>query len=141
MPPINPELQQNIAVTTELTILHNFWALSYFLGLIISIIWSIVRPSRAATFAFLGFGLLLFSFEYTKHILEPLKEQTVNSIITMQEHHTARRVLNASLIKIIPFGSFSGGVTSLLISIYLMRDTILRRNRKSPQHFSLFKNK
>lgn len=113
---LSPDLQQNLAVTAELTILHNFWALFYFVGLIVSILWSLYKPSRAATFAFLGFGLLLFSFEYTKHILEPFRNQTMNSIITEKQHLKAEHLINATIIRLIPFGSVVSGWTSLLFS-------------------------
>jgi hypothetical protein len=122
-----PDLQQNVAITTELTVLHNFWALSYFTGLILSILWSLWKPSRAASFALLGFGLLLFSFEYTKHILEPFRNQTMNSIITQQQHLQAQRIINGSIVKLIPFGSITSGWVSLLISAILLfknRDSI-----------------
>jgi hypothetical protein len=110
------DLVQNVKITFELTLLHNYLAIFYFLGLIASIGWSMYKPSRAATFAFTGFLLLLFSFEYTKHILEPLKEQTVNSVITMQEHNQARRILNLGLVKFLPTGSFIGGILCLITS-------------------------
>ncbi|MEO6509299.1 MAG: hypothetical protein ABIO02_05070 [Patescibacteria group bacterium] len=119
MTPIPPDLQQNLAITAELTILHNFWALLYFVGFIFSIIWSFFRPSRAATLAFVGFGLLLFSFEYTKHILEPFRSQTMTSIITEQQHLKVQRIIDISLIKLIPKGSYVLGWISLLSSSFL----------------------
>lgn len=125
---LSPDLQQNVAITAELTVLHNFWALSYFAGLLASIIWSIWRPSRAASFAFLGFGLLLFSFEYTKHILEPFRNQTMNSIITEQQHLQAQRLINGSIVKLVPFGSFAAGWSSLVISVCLIFRTKKQRS-------------
>ena len=132
---IPADLQQNISITLQLTFLHNYVAIFYFVGLIFSIIWSLYRPSRAATFAFIGFGLLLFSFEYTKHILEPLKEQTENSVITMTEHHLARRILDLWLVRLTPVCSVVFGFISLIISALLsfknFSHTPLRFNFKS----------
>ncbi len=134
MNPIPADLQQNIAVTSELTILHNYWAILYFIGLIVSIGWSFFRPSRVATLAFVGFGLLLFSFEYTKHILEPLKEQTLNSVITMQEHHQARRILNLSMIKLIPKGSLIIGWLMVLSSVGLILKKHFYKHLETHKH-------
>src|SRR6185369_9508417 len=116
---IPADLQQNISVTMELTFLHNYLAILYFVGLCLSTMWSIWKPSRAASLAVVGFGFLLFSFEYQKHILEPLKDQTVNSLITMQEHTKVRRVLDLSLVKLIPKGSIVIGILSLFTSSVL----------------------
>jgi hypothetical protein len=117
---IPPDLQQNLAITAELTLLHNFWAIFYFLGLTLSFAWSIWKPSRAAAFAVLGFALLLFSFEYTKHILEPFRNQTMTSVITEQQHLQAQRLINASIVKLIPAGSLIAGWASLIVSGLLL---------------------
>jgi hypothetical protein len=119
MQSIPADLQQNIAVTLELTFTHNFWAILFFVGLCLSVIWSLYRPSRAATLAFVGFSLLLFAFEYTKHILEPLTVQTTNSLITMQEHNRVKRILDLSLVKLLPPGLNIMGILSLCGSLYL----------------------
>jgi len=118
-PSIPPDLQQNLAIAAELTLFHNVWAILYFLGLIVAIVWSLVKPSRSATLAFLGFALLLFSFEYTKHILEPFRNQTMSQIITEQPHLKVQRLIDISLIRIIPSGSFITGWISLLLSFLL----------------------
>ena len=120
MTPIPPDLQQNLAITAELTFLHNVWALLWFVGFVVSLIWSIWRPSRAAVLAFTGFGLLLFSFEYTKHILEPFRNQTMTSIITQQPHLKAQHFIDLSLIKLIPKGSFFGGLISLAVAAFII---------------------
>ncbi len=100
---ITPDLKQNIIITVYLTIVHNFVAFTYSMGILVSIFLALRKPSRATIFLLLGFILLLFGFEYQKHILDALKEQTINSLITIQEHHQVRRIVNGVLIKLIPF--------------------------------------
>jgi len=99
---ITPDLKQNIALTIYLTIADNFSAVLYAVGIGISALLAIRKPSRYAVFFLLGFILLLFGFEYKKHILDGLKEQTINALITVQEHYTVRRIINIILVKAAP---------------------------------------
>ncbi len=46
MTPLAPDLQQNIIVTLYLLFTHNYIAIAYFAGLLISIGLSLYRPSR-----------------------------------------------------------------------------------------------
>src|SRR4030042_1027708 len=97
MNPVSPDLSQNIIVTLYLLFSHNFEAFAYLTGLIISITLSIYRPSRFTTFCFLGFAILLFSFEYDKHIIVGLREQTIQSLITINPHYRLQRIINLTI--------------------------------------------
>ena len=44
-----------------------------------------------------GFALLTFSFEYDKHIVDGLREQTLNSLITVNQHYTLQKYINIVL--------------------------------------------
>lgn len=101
---ITPELSQNIFYTVYFTVAHNALAIFYAAGIAVSIILSIIKPSRKSVILLLGFIVLLFSFEYTKHIEEGLKQQTLNSLITIQEHNQVRRIVNAFTTKLLPKG-------------------------------------
>ena len=100
---ITPDLKQNIFYTVFFTITHNALALFYAIGILYAIIHSIIKPSRGSVILLLGFILLLFGFEYNKHILEGLREQTINALITVQEHNKIRRIINIITLKAIPF--------------------------------------
>jgi hypothetical protein len=99
---ITPDLKHNILLTIYLTIADNFAAVLYAFGICISAFMAIRKPTRHAVFMLLGFILLLFGFEYNKHILEGLKEQTINALITVKEHYTVRRLINLILVKAMP---------------------------------------
>ena len=86
-PVITPDLKQNILVTLYLLFSHNYIALAYFAGLLLSIGLSLYRPSRFTSVCLLGFGILLFSYEYDKHLIEAFREQTLRSLITIQPHY------------------------------------------------------
>lgn len=97
MPNITPDLSQNIISTLYLLFTHNYIVFMYFTGLILSVILSIKHPSRYATFLMIGFALLTFSFEYDKHIVDGLREQTLNSLITVNQHYTLQKYINIIL--------------------------------------------
>ena len=102
MTPIAPDLQQNIFVTIYLLFSHNYIPFAYFTGMIIGIILSVYRPSRFATFVLLGFAILLFSYEYDKHIIEGLRQQTIQSLITTQPHYRLQRIIDLTLTELLP---------------------------------------
>lgn len=118
---ITPDLKQNILLTMYLTIADNFVAIVYAAGILISALLAIRKPSRAFIFLLLGFILLLFGFEYEKHILFGLKEQTINALITIQEHNKVRRLVNIILVKAAPILLPVTGWGFILVGIYLFR--------------------
>ncbi len=111
---MNPQLQQNLFITLYLIILHNFFALVYFSGLIVSTIYSLFRPSRKATLFMIGFALLLFSFEYSKHIVDGFKEQTVNSLITETPRYRLERLITVTISKLLPLFLNTTGILSFI---------------------------
>ena len=116
---ITPDLKQNILYTIYFTITHNAIALFYFLGIVVAIGLSLYRPSRKSILLLLGFIILLFGFEYNKHILESLREQTLNALITIQEHNKVRRIINIVTLKLLPLALPLVGWILVLSSIYL----------------------
>lgn len=99
---ITAELRQNILVTMYLLFTHNYIAFAYLTGMITGIGLLIWRPSRFATFVFLGFLILLFSFEYDKHIIAGFREQTLQSLITTTPHFKVQRVINLLISDLLP---------------------------------------
>jgi hypothetical protein len=101
---ITPELRQNIFYTVYFTVTHNLPVFFYGFGIISFALLAILRPRRSFILLLLGFIILLFAFEYNKHILEGLKEQTINALITIQEHNLVRRIINLVLVRLLPIG-------------------------------------
>ena len=73
-------LTNGLIDTVFLTFSHNQDAIGYFLGIIISVGLLFYRPSRINMLFLVGFIFLLFGFEYNKHIIAPLEDQTISSI-------------------------------------------------------------
>lgn len=123
---ITPDLKQNILYTVYFTITHNVPVFVYGTGILVSIVLAIIKPSRSYLFFLLGFILLLFAYEYQKHILDGLKEQTINALITIQEHNKVRRLVNIILVKAAPILLPLCGWTFIVVGGYLFK-----RERKS----------
>jgi hypothetical protein len=67
-----------------------------------------------------GFSLLLLGFEYNKHIMEPLMEQTKNSLITERQSYRIARVVEIVLGKLLPIGFYAAGLASSGIAAFLL---------------------
>ena len=115
---VTPDLPQNIIHTIYLTFAHNYILLAYLTGLGISVIMALRKPSRYATLLILGFAVLAFSFEYDKHIIDGLREQTINSLITVQQHNKVQKWTTALITDITPVMLYIGGWALLFIAMF-----------------------
>lgn len=118
---LTPDLKQNIVYTAYFTVTHNLPVFVYGTGILIFAILAIIKPKRSYIFFLLGCIILLFAFEYQKHILDGLKEQTINALITIQEHNTVRRIINIILVKAAPILLPLSGWTFIIGGIYLLK--------------------
>lgn len=118
---LTPELKQNIFYTVYFTVTHNVPVFVYGTGILVSAMLAVLKPKRSYVLFLLGFIILLFAFEYQKHILDGLKEQTINALITIQEHNLVRRIINIVLIKLLPIGMPVVGWTFIILGAYLLR--------------------
>lgn len=128
MTPIAPDLQQNIIVTLYLLFSHNYIAFAYFAGLVISIALAIYKPSRFTTFCFLGFAILLFSYEYDKHIIAGLREQTIKSLITITPHFKLQRMLDLVFSDLFPVLFYVTGWAFIFLAIIYAARKLTRSN-------------
>lgn len=99
-----PDTQQNILYTVYFLLIHNYQPVLYSLGILLSLGLALYKPTRAGIIMMWGFIILLFAFEYSKHILEPLKEQTTNSLITVRQSFRIERIIHIILARLIPLG-------------------------------------
>lgn len=116
-PPVAADLQQSIFTTFYLLFSHNYEALAYFTGMIIGIILLIKKPSRFATFIMLGFALLLFQFEYDKHIIVAFRDQTIRSLATAQPHYRFQRIIDVIITELLPIIFYCMGWFFIFLSI------------------------
>jgi hypothetical protein len=118
---ITPDLKQNILYMLYFIVLHNWQVIVYGMGIAIATAAALWRPRRSFVVWMIGFSLLLFAFEYDKHIQESLKDQTMQSLITVQEHAKVRRAVSVSIDKLIPYGLPLLGWTLNAVGVYLFQ--------------------
>ena len=116
---ISPDTQQNILYALYFLILHNYIAIGFTSGLAITTIMGLLHPSRGRILLMIGFALLLLSFEYSKHIQDPLLEQTKQSLITERYSSRLERVITLSVSKGAPFALTVGGITAVICGLGL----------------------
>lgn len=85
-------------------LLHNYEAIFYALAIGTVTLWALYKPTRGKILMMWGFIILLFAFEYEKHILEPLRQQTIGSLITERESVRIEYVINKFFTKAVPLG-------------------------------------
>ena len=121
---IAPDTQQNIFYTLYFIILHNFEAILYSIGIVISLLLALYRPTRGKILAMWGFIILLFAFEYDKHIAESLTQQTLNSLITERQSLRIEYYITKILTKAVPFALPVLGWLLVVVGIFF--DKILK---------------
>lgn len=114
---ISPDLQRSMINTIYLTFTHNYIAIAYFTGIIISLGIAIYRPSRFTILFFLGFALLLFGYEYDKHIINAFREQTLNSLATEVTHRRLQKLINLIISDVLPIFFYVTGWLFIYIAI------------------------
>jgi len=130
---IAPDTQQNIFYTIYFILIHNYLAVFYSIAIIAVTVWAFYKPSRKSILMLWGFIILLFAFEYSKHILEPLKQQTIGSLITVRESIRIEYVITKILTKVVPFGLPILGWTLVVTGIYFdkIQNTIIKHFYKN----------
>ncbi|MBP9691176.1 hypothetical protein KBD81_03805 [Candidatus Woesebacteria bacterium] len=125
---MSPDTQQNIIVAVYLIVLHNFEAILYSVGIGATTLWALYKPTQGKILILWGFIFLLFAFEYDKHILEPLKKQTLNSLITERQSVRIEYVITKTFTKAVPLALPFTGWSLVIIGVFF--DKILVRVRK-----------
>lgn len=128
-PAVTPDLQQNIVNTVYLLFAHNYIAFAYFAGVLVGIFLAFFRPSRYSTLILLGFAVLLFSYEYDKHIIDPLRVQTVNSFITATPHYKVSKLIDLFISEILPILFYVTG-WALLFGAIISRGLTVPKRKK-----------
>jgi len=67
--------------TIYLTFTHNKELMGYVLGFVVMALTTLIKPNRSNFLITFGFLILGFGFEYDKHIINGLREQTINSLL------------------------------------------------------------
>ncbi len=110
-------LESSFINTLFLTFIHNQDAIGYFLGIVVSIGLLLYKPNRFSAFLLVGFIFLLFGFEYNKHIIQPLEDQTLTSLGLKEDTGLYARGVAALLKRLLPLMFFFVGWGCVLGSL------------------------
>ena len=123
------DIISNLISGLYLLFAHNGLVFIYVLGGLISLVLIFFRPRRLTVLYFLSFLTLAFGFEYDKHIIVPLREQTVMTVVTNPETHLfTQRLINLFISEFIPVLLFILGWGLLFLAILL---SLTGKNRKA----------
>jgi len=99
---MNSHVKQGLFQLVYATFLHNSEAIALSIGIVISLTLLFKKPARLYLYFFLSFSLLLARFEYLKHLVDPLQEQTVTTVITEEGHFRAKRLFDLFFNDLVP---------------------------------------
>jgi len=111
--------QQGLFQLIYWTWLHNYEVIALAFGALLAIGLMMKNPKRIYLLFFLGFSLLIFQFEWTKHIVQSLEEQTLQTVIVSDTQTKARRLIDFTLNRLVPFGTYLGGWGLIFIGMIL----------------------
>lgn len=115
---MTPDLNQGIIRTIYWTFAHNELVIAYVAGLVISLVMAFQRPNRFHLLLLIGFAILAFNFEYDKHIIEGLRDQTLNSIIMdSSKHFKAQRFIGLIISEVVPVVLYLTGWGLIFLAI------------------------
>lgn len=99
------------------TYLHNQLVIGLAIAAIVALILLIKKPQRRLVFFFLGFLLLILHFEYQKHIVQDLAEQTIATLFLEEGNYRFRWLTKVSLYHLVPFLLWLSGWGSLVLGL------------------------
>jgi hypothetical protein len=114
-----PSFATNLVETIYQLISHNYEVLAYFSVLCLAILYAVKQPTRANVIMVIGLALLVFNFEFEKHISEGLRAQTEQSLTQGASLPKVRSFTKLLFEFIIPVGSYFAGWALLVISFVL----------------------
>ncbi len=116
--PVSAELQRGLLDLVYFTWLHNAEALAYFAGCVITLGLQFIKPRRLYLLFFVGFLVLLIEFEYVKHIVEPLQQQTLQTVLQQGASGVRfQKLTDIFLEKLIPLTLYIIGWGSIFFGI------------------------
>ncbi|KKQ38083.1 MAG: hypothetical protein US54_C0018G0006 [Candidatus Roizmanbacteria bacterium GW2011_GWA2_37_7] len=121
---IAPDTQQNLFYTIYFLVTHNALVILYSSAIFFVTAHALWRPRRGKILLLWGFIILLFAFEYDKHILEPLQKQTIESLITQRESVRIEYYITKFLTRVVPFGLPVFGWMLVAIGIFFDRISV-----------------
>lgn len=100
------------------TFLHNADAIAFFIGILFIFALLLKKPSRVLVLFLLSFILLELRFQYLKHIVDPLYDQTVGAMLQTGTFLRTRRFFDLFINDLVPMILYLGGWGCMLAGIF-----------------------
>lgn len=100
------------------TFMHNADAIAYLVGIMFVFGLLMWKPRRILVLFLLGFIILEIRFQYLKHIVDPLYDQTVGAMLQGGTFLRSRRILDLLMNDLLPMGMYVTGWGSLFAGIF-----------------------
>ena len=108
--PASPTLTDSLFSTIYSTFDHNNLVIAFFLATIVSACLVFKRPNRFHLLLLFGFATLAFNFEYEKHIIAPLRDQTLSALAPDPNLHVrTQKYVEIFLSILVPIGLYIFG--------------------------------
>ena len=115
---VSAQLQQGLFNLIYFTWLHNAQAIAYLAGCILTLYLLYKKPNRRYLVLLIGFLVLSFEFQYNKHIVEPLQEQTLQTVLEQGAQGLRfQKYLDLLLQKLVPLSLYLIGWGSIFVGI------------------------
>lgn len=108
----------NLAKLFYFTFLHNYQVVGFFCLAVLALYLLIKQPSRPMTLFFLGFLILILHFEYQKHIVADLAEQTADVLFTDQAHYRTQWLVKVGFYHLLPLLLWLSGWVSIACGLW-----------------------
>lgn len=111
-------MKQGLFQLIYFTYLHNQLVIGFLLALIGSLLMLIKKSERRYIWFFLGFLFLIFHFEYQKHIVQDLADQTISTLFLEAGHDRWRRLTGLVIYHFVPLALWLSGWTGIILGIF-----------------------
>ena len=110
-------MKRNFAELLYTTWLHNDFAIACAVGVALALFLLLKKPSRRGVLLLVGFSVLFLRFQYLKHIVEPLLDQTTG-VLLREEAVGGSPKLFVVLNVLVPFGMYLVGWGSVFGAVF-----------------------
>ena len=119
IPGVGPDVEQAVDHFFGLTFLHNWYPIMLVVVLLGVTAYALYKPQRSRILFMLSAAFLLLHFEYVKHFMDYLLNQSQVTLTTEDPNYRFIWITDKLATRIIPFGLLISGIGTLLGGIYL----------------------
>ncbi len=110
-------MKQGLFQLIYFTYIHNQLLIGLAVALISSLLLLLKKPQRRYVWFLLGFLFLIIHFEYQKHIVKDLTEQTIATLFLEEGYYRGRWLTRVALYHLVPFLLWLAGWGNIILGL------------------------